>query len=656
MPSFFIDFEGITLNLLQETLSSAFPQGDFICTLISSDKPNLQDEIQNLNKIIDDLKLELDFSRSVLKSTEIKYSGIIDELSSFKEKYEASQLNVLETLWLRCAGFHPSTKDVPKIITCKESSSRIGPYTIDQLIGEGQFGSVLSCSKDGVDCKFAVKIILKNKIETFKKLCRLSAEISNLQHLKSPYVISLIDVVHTSTKLYIITTKGGPDLFDFLDSYLNGVNEIWTKEIMFSISQAVNHCHQQGICHRDIKPENILMVFDTEKGIILDLKLCDFGLSSRFDPTVVLNDFCGSPGFMAPEIVSGYDYNEKVDVWSTGCVMMELLIGPEAFSEYWMSSYEPYIIEEKNKFRNSIKYAIEKLTSTFLPIHTDMSNLIENMLDINPIQRFSIVEVVEHSWFHKILSPMKRKSKANRNSLSIGRKFSSNKVFPIVQRAISPIKTVATATTNHLSPSFCDSISHKSSSSTNVSCKVMRNNSDNSFYIDKKASGEFYIWNTNIVMLLVDSSAVARSHYVKLFNGRCQQCVEVQSSSEALEAIKRSMPDDIRSTQLELQLELLAVSNPPGTKSFPEGFPEANPGSSHTAFDVIIVDYALPDLDGPSTVRAARSLGYTGVVIGVIDARDRVAREGFLTARVDYVLERPVDVLKLNRILADRFD
>jgi serine/threonine protein kinase len=152
---------------------------------------------------------------------------------------------------------------------------------------------------------------------------RVSDEIDNLKQLKNVHIISLCNVIHTDKMLYIITEKGGRDLFDFFDEHPDGVPEEWAKQIISCVLKGVMFCHDHGICHRghdyatrysfliysnrvfvlyihiDLKPENILLEFDNRSGICRDLKLCDFGLSTKFKPNVLLNDFCGSPGMVS---------------------------------------------------------------------------------------------------------------------------------------------------------------------------------------------------------------------------------------------------------------------------------------------------------------------------------------------------------------------
>lgn len=190
-----------------------------------------------------------------------------------------------------------------------ETDEKVGHLHVGAALGEGQFATVMSCTRDDTPREYALKIIKKEKITSFASLQRVSNEIDNLKLLHSPYVVTISEVMHTATKLYIVTEKGGFDLFEFFDEHQNGVSEAWAREIVVCILKGVLYCHEQGICHRDLKPENILLKFDTTTGRCEDLKLCDFGLSTKFKPKVLLTDFCGSPGISQLCFVCGIKLN-----------------------------------------------------------------------------------------------------------------------------------------------------------------------------------------------------------------------------------------------------------------------------------------------------------------------------------------------------------
>lgn len=213
---------------------------------------------------------------------------------------------------------------------------------------------------------YALKIIKKELITSFTSLTRVSNEINCLKHLSSPYIIKIIDVINTKENLYIITELGGSDLFNFFDENPSGINISTAKEIISSILKGVFYCHLHSICHRDLKPENILLTFNPLTRKVENLKLCDFGLSKKYSNSLYLTDFCGSPGFFAPEMILYGNYiGEKADLWSIGCIMLELLLGNELFCDLWMVSYDYTILNNKKNFYYNIKNSIKNVKNYF---------------------------------------------------------------------------------------------------------------------------------------------------------------------------------------------------------------------------------------------------------------------------------------------------
>lgn len=128
------------------------------------------------------------------------------------------------------------------------------------------------------------------------------------------------------------------------------------------VFKATLYCHELGICHRDLKPENILLTFDKELGKCIDLKLCDFGLAAKINSNNMLSDFCGSPGFFAPEmIVTGKYHGDKADIWSVGCILLEMLFGHRKFIDIWMLAYDYEVLQDKEVFTEEIQLACSSL-------------------------------------------------------------------------------------------------------------------------------------------------------------------------------------------------------------------------------------------------------------------------------------------------------
>lgn len=343
--------------------------------------------------------------------------SLFDEFVLLRQKYDEQKAVLVSVLWNQCSQFHPELRQIPSSEhdeTFVENDERLGKYTVGDVLGEGQFAIVRECWKDGGDKPFALKIINKDRITTFAMLKRISNEIFALRSLRSEFVVHVTDVIHTKTRLYIITEKGGCDMFEFFDKHPDGVPEEWARSITVMMLKAVLFCHEQRICHRDLKPENILVHFDSKSGRCVDLKLCDFGLSSVFQSKVLLTDFCGSPGFFAPEmIVHGSYFGDKADVWSVGCILLELVLGHDRFCEAWMSAYDYEILHDKEAFLRAIEGAVQALPS-YLTFSEHLNDFIVKFLCLKSSDRPHIRTVCLHPWMggelDSIVAPPKAKS------------------------------------------------------------------------------------------------------------------------------------------------------------------------------------------------------------------------------------------------------
>ncbi len=182
--------------------------------------------------------------------------ALFDEFVLLRQRYDEQKASTVSILWNQCARYHPDLRQIPPmedVATFVENDDIIGNLIVGDQLGEGQFATVKSCMMTGSEREFALKIIKKERITSFTSLMRVSNEIDNLRLLKSPYVVSVAQVIHTQNMLYIVTEKGGRDLFEFFDEHPDGVPENWAKEIISCVLKGVLYCHDQGICHRGTK-------------------------------------------------------------------------------------------------------------------------------------------------------------------------------------------------------------------------------------------------------------------------------------------------------------------------------------------------------------------------------------------------------------------
>lgn len=189
----------------------------------------------------------------------------------------------------------------------------------------------------------------------------------------------------------------GGDLFDKIEAD-EGVGEDIAHLYFSQLVSAVGYMHSKGVAHRDIKPENVLL---SAEG---DLKLSDFGLAALFKKDGQLrtcNTVCGSPPYIAPEIVSGrrskradvldVGYHPNIcDIWSCGVVLFVLLVGNTPWDEPTLRS------EEFKEYAENDGHTTDELWQ-LLPL--ELISLLRGMLKIDPAERFTLDEVRTHPWF-----------------------------------------------------------------------------------------------------------------------------------------------------------------------------------------------------------------------------------------------------------------
>ncbi len=204
--------------------------------------------------------------------------------------------------------------------------------------------------------------------------------IRTMKLLNHPNIVRIHEVIGTKTKIYIVMEYvSGGQLSDKL-SYVKKLSEGDARKHFQQLIDAVDYCHGRGVYHRDLKPENLLL---DSKG---NLKVSDFGLSALHKPGDVLTTACGSPCYVAPELLAnrGYD-GAAADTWSCGVILFELLAG-----------YLPFDDRNLMSLYRKISRAEYTCPEWFTP---SQKKLIYRILEPNSRRRISIADIIEHEWF-----------------------------------------------------------------------------------------------------------------------------------------------------------------------------------------------------------------------------------------------------------------
>ena len=203
-------------------------------------------------------------------------------------------------------------------------------YKFDESkIGQGSFGQVLlGLDKSGQT--YAIKIIKKKKI---LKGQLLANEVRIGTKMTHPNILGIKEVYEDmKTISFVMEYCEGGDLFDFITKNPNGkLDDINAIDIFIQILGALNYLHNEVyICHRDIKPENFLITINEQNRPIV--KLIDFGLATYFRRGQKMRGKIGTIMYMAPEILRKQPYDEKVDIWSTGIILYNMMTGCSPFT------------------------------------------------------------------------------------------------------------------------------------------------------------------------------------------------------------------------------------------------------------------------------------------------------------------------------------
>ncbi|KAK4365980.1 hypothetical protein RND71_013860 [Anisodus tanguticus] len=253
-------------------------------------------------------------------------------------------------------------------------------YRVCEEIGRGQFGTVFKCYSPATGDQFAVKSINKRLIadDSIDQQCLYNE--AKIMHLLSPnpYIVRIFDIYEDDTHLdMVIELCNSGDLYQRISS-LSVFSESEAVDVMLPLMKAITHCHRLGIAHRDIKPENILYNDSSE------LKLADFGSAECFREGDLMSGVVGTPYYVAPEMLAGRNYSEKVDIWSAGVILYIMLAGVPPF--YGDSATEIF----EAVLRANLRFP----TRLFHSVSPAAKDLLRRMLSKDVSRRFSAEQVL----------------------------------------------------------------------------------------------------------------------------------------------------------------------------------------------------------------------------------------------------------------------
>ncbi|XP_075892609.1 serine/threonine-protein kinase DCLK1-like isoform X2 [Nelusetta ayraudi] len=259
-------------------------------------------------------------------------------------------------------------------------------YKVGRTLGDGNFAVVRECMERSTGREYALKIINKDKCRGKEHM--IQSEVSLLRRVKHPNIVLLIEEIDTQNDLYLVMelVKGG-DLFDAITSS-NKYTERDASSMLFNLASAIKYLHSLNIVHRDIKPENLL-VYEHVDGS-KTLKLGDFGLATVVNGP--LFTVCGTPTYVAPEIITETGYGLKVDVWAAGVITYILLCGFPPFRSG---------DDQEALFEQILKGQFDFPSPYWDNVSDTAKALITVMLQVEAEQRFTAMQVLDHPWVNE---------------------------------------------------------------------------------------------------------------------------------------------------------------------------------------------------------------------------------------------------------------
>ena len=264
---------------------------------------------------------------------------------------------------------------------------KLEDFKILKIIGRGSFGKVSLVEYIPTNEIYAMKSLKKDILIEQEQIENTILEKNILENINYPLLCNLIFCFQTEERIYFIMPfLSGGELFQHLRKFRT-FDEQKVKFYSSQIALAIEYLHNKGIIYRDLKPENILM---DEKGY---LRLADFGMAKKLNNNEKAMSFCGTPEYLAPEIIIGEGHDKNADWWSFGILIYEMLCG-----------LPPFYVENLERMYELIKSGPLKFPKR-ITLSDEAKDIIKKLLERNVKKRLGyngIKEIKEHPFFKDI--------------------------------------------------------------------------------------------------------------------------------------------------------------------------------------------------------------------------------------------------------------
>lgn len=297
-------------------------------------------------------------------------------------------------------------------------------YEFGDELGRGRFSVVQAATHKKENAKYAVKVVENDSLGDEENLEALETEINILRKLRNPHIVQLKEVVTTAANTYIVMELlSGGELFNRIVEK-GCYPEAEAQDLFAQILLSIDYLHSLNIVHRDVKPENILFV-STESS---SMKLIDFGYAGMWTPDKQLTGLCGTPDYVAPEVLTWYDdddngtpYGKGSDLWSLGVLLYVILSGCSPFSAD----------EEELLLKQVAEAKYEFFENEWKNVSNEAKDIISRLLVVDPKKRMSMAELLEHPWISKAVANCRMQIEKQQEALQNAAAASSAEVTKV---------------------------------------------------------------------------------------------------------------------------------------------------------------------------------------------------------------------------------
>jgi len=262
-------------------------------------------------------------------------------------------------------------------------------YDFGEVLGKGSFGVVKEATHKATGRRWAIKAVNKEKAGT-SAVKLLEREVLIMKKIDHEHLIHLEEIYETSKRMYLVMELCDAGGVEKLLEQKKRFSEKETWTVINQLAHAVAYLHDSDIVHRDLKLENILLSQPIGNEL-LNIKLTDFGLSyvrGGVGSDSMMQSVCGTPIYMAPEVIDDLGYSQQCDIWSIGVIMYTLLTGRP-----------PFVAETEEKLYELIKKGeVDFSDPCWETCHESAKNLLLGMLKVDPAYRRTAKEILNHPW------------------------------------------------------------------------------------------------------------------------------------------------------------------------------------------------------------------------------------------------------------------